>query len=93
MTVDYRALNWWTKKYEYPHPWIDDLLDKLSCANFFSAIDLASGYHQIRLAPEDCEKTTFVTRYGLFKYRFSTWVVQCTYYILTSDEFCNVGLH
>ena len=33
-----------------------------------SAIDLASGYHQVRLAPGDCEKTAFVTRYGLFEY-------------------------
>ena len=33
-----------------------------------SAIDLASGYHQVRLAPDACEKTAFVMRYGLFEY-------------------------
>ena len=68
MTVDYRALNCQTKKDIYPLPRIDDLLDKLSKAMCLSAIDLASGYHQVRLAPDACEKTAFVTRYGLFEY-------------------------
>ena len=68
MTVDYRALNCQTKKDIYPLPRIDDLLDKLLRATSLSAIDLASGYHQVQLAPGDCEKTAFVTRYGLFKY-------------------------
>ena len=68
MTVDYQALNRQTKKDVYPLPRIGDLLDKLSKARFLSAIDLASGYHQIKLADDACEKTTFVTRYGLFEY-------------------------
>ena len=68
MTVDYRALNRQTKKDIYPLPRIDDLLDKLSKAMCLSAIDLASGYHQVRLAPDACEKTAFVMRYGLFEY-------------------------
>ena len=56
MTVDYRALNHQTKKDVYPLPRIDDLLDKLSKAMCLSAIDLASGYHQVRLPPDACEK-------------------------------------
>ena len=68
MMVDYRALNRQTKKDVYPLPRIGDLLDKLLQATCLSAIDLASGYHQVHLAPGDCEKTTFVTRYGLFEY-------------------------
>ena len=68
MMVDYRALNCQTKKDVYPLPRIDDLLDKLSKAMCLSAIDLASGYHQVRLAPDACEKTAFVMRYGLFEY-------------------------
>ena len=51
MTVDYRALNCQTKKDVYPLPRIDDLLDKLAKAKYLSAIDLASGYHQIAMAP------------------------------------------
>ena len=68
MTVDYRALNHQTKKDVYPLPRIDDLLDKLAKAKYLSAIDLASDYHQIAMAPEDIEKTAFVTRYGLYEY-------------------------
>ena len=48
--------------------WIDDLLDKLREAQFLSAIDLASGYHQVLLAPGAGPKTAFVTRYGLHEY-------------------------
>ena len=68
MMVDYRVLNRQTKKDIYPLPRIDDLLDKLSKAMCLSAIDLASGYHQVRLAPDACEKTAFVMHYGLFEY-------------------------
>ena len=52
MTVDYRTPNKQTKKDVYPLPRIDDLLDKLLHARFFSAIDLASGYHQVGLAKD-----------------------------------------
>ena len=52
MTVDDHALNRWTKKDIYPLPGIDDLLDKLVHARFLSAIDLASGYHQVGLAKD-----------------------------------------
>ena len=65
--VDYRALNRQTKDV-YPLPRIDDLLNKLLKAMCLSAIDLASGYHQVRLALDACEKTAFVTQYGLFEY-------------------------
>ena len=68
ITVDYRVLNCRTKKDVYPLPRIDDLLDKLSKAMCLSAIGLASGYHQVRLAPDACDKTAFVTCYGLFEY-------------------------
>ena len=47
---------------------IDDLLDKLRDARFLSAIDLASGYHQVRLTPGAGPKTAFVTHYGLYEY-------------------------
>ena len=68
MTIDYCALNLINKKDIYPLPWIDDLLDKLRDARFLSAIDLASGYHQVRLAPGAGPKTAFVTHYGLYEY-------------------------
>ena len=56
------------KKDVYLLPWIDDLLDKLHDAWFLLAIDLASGYHQVRLDPGAGPKTAFVICYGLYEY-------------------------
>ena len=58
--MDYQQLNSATKD-TYPLPRIDDLLDQLGKARYFSTLDLASGYWQIRMAPEVKEKTAFVT--------------------------------
>ena len=68
MCVDYRPLNDVTIKNKYPLPCIDILLDQLAKANVFSKIDLRSGYHQIKIRPEDIPKTAFSTRYGLYEY-------------------------
>ena len=68
MCVDYRPLNEVTIKNKYPLPQIDILFNQLIGARVFSKIDLRSGYHQIRIRPEDIPKTALTRRYGLFEY-------------------------
>ncbi len=68
LCVDYRALNNMTVKNRYPLPRIDDLLDQLQGAKYFTKIDMASGYHQVRLAEKDVFKSAFRTRYGHYKF-------------------------
>jgi hypothetical protein len=66
--IDYRSLNEVTIKNKYPLPRIEDLFDQLRGAGMFSKIDLRSGYHQLRIRPSDIQKTTFITKYGLYEY-------------------------
>ena len=66
--VDYRRLNWLKKKDVYPLPRIDDSLDQLTGSSYFSIIDLKSGYWQVQMDQEDCEKAAFCTPDGLFEF-------------------------
>ncbi|GKC98836.1 putative reverse transcriptase domain-containing protein [Tanacetum coccineum] len=64
-----KELNKLTVKNCYPLPRIDDLFDQLQGSQFFSKIDLRSGYHQLRVIP----KTAFRTRYGHFEFTVMTF--------------------
>ncbi|GJS46795.1 putative reverse transcriptase domain-containing protein [Tanacetum coccineum] len=68
MCIDYKELNKLTVKNCYLLPRIDDLFDLLQGSQFFSKIDLRSGYHQLRVHEDDIPKTAFRTRYGHFEF-------------------------
>lgn len=67
--VDYRRLNDITKKDSYPLPRIDDTLDTLSGNQWFSTLDLKSGYWQVEIHPDHREKTAFTTGQGLWQFK------------------------
>ena len=67
--VDYHRLNDATVKDAYPLPRIDDTLDMLASKQWFSTLDLASGYWQVSLSQEPRVKTVFATHSGLFQFK------------------------
>jgi hypothetical protein len=69
MVIDYRLLNAITVKYQYPMPRIDDVLDSVNGARFFSSCDATWGFWQLRLHPNDIKKTAFRTPSGLYQWR------------------------
>ena len=66
--IDYRHLNLVTKPDVFPLPRLDDLLDQLGQSKFFSTLDLASGYWQVKVHPDAREKTAFITHQGLYEF-------------------------
>lgn len=66
--VDYRKLNEVTRSDAYPLPRIDDTIDALAGSQYFSTLDLASGYHQMGLSERAKDKTSFTTGQGLYRF-------------------------
>jgi len=62
---DYRSLNAQTRRDMFPMPLVEDVIDQLGKSTWFTALDLQSGFWQIRMAPEDMKKTVLITKTGL----------------------------
>jgi len=68
LCVDYRKLNAYTVKNIHPLPIIEELFEELHGANWFTTLDLRSGFHQILVHPDDQFKTAFQTHFGQFEF-------------------------
>ena len=67
--IDMRKLNNVTVKDRFPLPLIEECVDALGGCKYFSTLDMASGYYQLKVSEEDRPKTAFVTKYGLFQFQ------------------------
>ena len=93
MCVDYQDLNQASLKDNFSLPHIDTLIDNTTKNFIFCFIDRFSGYNQICMAPEDMEKTTFVTMWETFCYKvmsFKLKNIRTTYQRAIVTLFCNM---
>lgn len=67
--MDYRSLNALTIHGRVPIPMVDEILDELGGAQWFSKLDLLQGHHQILMKDFNVDKTTFRTHHGHYEFR------------------------
>ena len=75
LCTDFTKVNSFTKTDSYPIPRIDDCIDKIGIAKFFSKVDLLKGYWQVPLTERAREVSAFVTPDGLYHYKVISLVM------------------
>lgn len=68
IVIDFRKVNDKTLDDKYPIPNINDVLDKLGNCQYFTTLDLASGFYQVEMNPQDIPKTAFNVEHGHFEF-------------------------
>ncbi len=68
LCINYRRLNSFTRREPYPLPLVDDVLSSMAGMNYFSSLDLISGFWQIPMHPDSMCKTAFSTPFGNFEF-------------------------
>lgn len=88
IVIDYRKLNEVTVDDKFPIPNIDQILDRLGRAQYFTTLDLAKGFHQVLVNENDRQKTAFSTPYGHYEYiRMPFGLKKCPFHFSTINEF------
>lgn len=87
IVIDYRKINEISIDDKFPIPNIENILDKLGKAQYFTTLDLAKGFHQTLVRQEDQKKTAFSTPSGHYEYAFRT--KKRAVNLSTVDEFCS----
>lgn len=75
--LDMRQANLAIKRENYPLPVIDDFLPHMAGSKVFSKLDICNAFHQVEIAPESREITTFITRRGLFRFTRLMLGIKC----------------
>ena len=90
LVTDYRSFKKYTIKNHYPLPQIEELLDTLKGAKWFTKLDLTTDYRQVRMNPEDIWKKMFKTKFVLFEWKvmpFDLTNAPATFMRLINDIF------
>ena len=70
----------------FPLPRIEDTLDSLAQSKYFTSLDLASGFWQMKMNPESQEKTLFATHSGLYEFRVMPFGLCSSNFLKTDGE-------